>query len=113
MDLARASYYYAMEDCDGWEAKEDDVVKAIQECDVDLARSILKQNEGAFEKLLPSYRLKPVVRKIFQSGAETFIKNPEDIEGNWMLNGQWIFHCDGVGRNWYSSAATIEIGGKV
>lgn len=115
-DLARKAAAYGLSELDNWNATEDEVIRAIQNCDVDLARSILRRNEDQFERIVGTFYLNPsTAAKLYSDGLEKFIANPEDIEGNWGLAKPelWQTHCDGPMKNWKTCFGPISKGKKV
>lgn len=116
-DLARKAAAYGLSDLDNWDATEDETVRAIQECNVDLARSILTRNKDLFQRIVGIFYAKKteVAASLYMDGLEKFIKSPEDIEENWGLGdpSKWLTHCEGKGKNWSTSFATISKGEKV
>jgi hypothetical protein len=72
-----------------WDATEEETIKCINECDVKLARSILKRNKTLFQDILMSmcYRndkLMKVTYNTFMKGMEVLVE-PEKIDKNWGL----------------------------
>jgi len=116
-DLARRAASYGLENFQNWKAKEDDVVKCIQECNVDLARSMLKENEILLSKMMDTIYAGSgaQVAKVYQTGIDSFIATPKDITKNWGTDkpGYWMTHCDGHLKNWRLAKATIALGEKV
>jgi hypothetical protein len=82
-----------------WDSTEEETISCINNCDVELAREILARNKMQFIQLIDSIRGGNglAVYKIFMLGMDSIIKNPDDIEGNWGLNGQFQGHCEGEG----------------
>jgi hypothetical protein len=116
-ELARRAFHYGWNLCTGWDATETETVDAILHHDVGLARTILERNRGALESLFkttaPFARSSQTAVKLIMSGMESAIKDPEDIAGNWLLNGDWLNHCEAPGRNWLNAHATLEAGKRV
>lgn len=100
---------------DVWIAPEEEVIECIQNCDVKIARDILKRNEPMFKWLfgIRGWSVKTVQRgfDVGLNGIESEIKDPTDIEKNWFLSGSydayannnpthtWYGHCMyGAGR---------------
>lgn len=94
-----------------WKSSEDETIEVIQTHDVIAARKILRRNKEMFKSIIkaayPNMTEESTVNKtykVFLNGLETLIKDPEDIEGNWNLAGQWTTHCDGSGKNWANTS---------
>lgn len=86
-----------------WEADEEEVLEAINGCNIPLACEILKRNEQVFKSLIMSicYRSPDttnVIYNTFMLGVEHLIENPDDIKGNWGLDKTWHGHCEGEGK---------------
>ena len=85
-----------------WKATEAETIKAINDCDVPLAREILTRNK---DLLIIIMRTKMGDRAnyaydVIMNGMESVIANPTDIEGNWLLDAKrWKTHCNSAGRN--------------
>lgn len=87
-----------------WASDEFETRTAINECDVKMARGILKRNQGMFKWLLKhkpiASQLVNTIYKTGLNGIESVVKDPEDIEKNWELHipADWIYtefhsHC--------------------
>lgn len=90
-----------------WEATEEETIKCINECDVDLAREILARNKMMFSSIFAARfgeHKEENIYKIYMLGIDSIIDNPEDIENNWDLNGQYSAHCGKSGN----TISTIE-----
>lgn len=71
-----------------WKYDENDVITAINDCNIPLACEIMKSNEEVFKDFLASFcyqddEIVKVVYATFMLGIEELISNPEDIEKNW------------------------------
>lgn len=102
-ELSRQTLAASRAKCMGaWEATEKETVECINNCDVELARVILKRNEVFLKNLIFSHCFNETyankIFKTFLNGMETLIKNPDDIKGNWLLDGGWIFHSESPDR---------------
>jgi hypothetical protein len=83
-----------------WKSKEEEVRKAIDELDVDLAWKILQDNKDAFRLMVES--IYPLAREggsgykkvmtLLEKGAAATIET--DIETSWKLSGRWVAHSD-------------------
>lgn len=81
-----------------WNAREEEIVNCVQNCDVDLAHSIMERNKpillNLFKAAYPYLGDDGLERayKLFYEGMETAVKDPMDVEANWRLNGIWTNH---------------------
>lgn len=87
-----------------WKFDEEEVIRTINSCDVEAARKILEQNKEMFMEILKSAyygskRKAEFVNNIFLNGIGHAISNPNDLEKNWNLTGNWINHSDGEEKN--------------
>lgn len=102
-ELARKSAAHGSHRMSAWKAKEQDVLDAIQNCDVDLSRKILQDNKAYLRVLLNHLVSKDeyMFFDLFSNGVDKFIKNVEDVEGNWRLSTprSWLDHCEGPNMN--------------
>lgn len=93
-EIARLSFSHLFE----WDAKESEVVEAIQNMDVALAQKILKRNKTNFIGALKNYRgfSKERCEEAFNVGLEGIEKhgmNPAKFESNWQLDdARWIYN---------------------
>lgn len=101
-----------------WEGPGDDEIRdIINGCDVTRSRRILAQNTGCLEAILrerlypgrqyvTEERMGPKVLtsaiEAILNGAESVIKDPEDMEKNWYLKGGWGYLCSAKGASWAS-----------
>ena len=99
---------------DFWDAEEAETVNIILSCDVKGARAVLRRNLAAFTGLLSAcyYQKADTAVQCFLNGADTFIKDMDDIVGNWQLNGTWLTHCDNQTRDFTHNANRISTGLK-
>ena len=117
-DIARIGFMYGINDNKGFKFKEDQVIRIIQECDVDGARALLKKN-----KKILSYMLNVVYFRngenavnLFMGGLEKFIENPADIIGNWKLANyanQWHSHSGNTNACFANAISAVLKGKKV
>lgn len=99
-----------------WKVDEAEVIQAVQNCDVELAREILNRNKemmmavirAAYPTLLAAAHERAFSTIIEGSGS--LVKNPQDIVGNWKLEGGWVTHCGMTHGNW---ATTYTAKGKI
>jgi len=87
-----------------WDATESETIAAINNHDVELARTILKRNRELLNKILMTKMGTPeradFVIDIILGGIENALVNPTDIEGNWLLSSNnWKNHCSNFGKN--------------
>jgi hypothetical protein len=87
-----------------WNSTEEETIKCINTCDVDLAREILARNKAFFISMQYAItggrhddELPLNLYKIFMLGLDSILENPDDIEKNWGLNGRFTAHCEGDG----------------
>ena len=101
-----------------WLAHEQEVVETINSCDVKRARQILKLNEDVLTAIFAGSWYgqlddSPVVKqaiRVGQHGIESVIKDPDDLEKNWLLNGGWKPHSDAPNCYWSRAAETLTHG---
>lgn len=79
-----------------WEHDETETRRIINTHDVAAARKVLTKNREAFLSILSliggSYgnkEARELVYRIWCTGMESAIKDPEDLEGNWRLASTW------------------------
>jgi len=73
-----------------WQVSEEEARETINNCDIELARSLLKRNDAALKVLLNKvYRDKPISARIAHKVIMTGIKNyldPQDVKTNWIFD---------------------------
>lgn len=111
-----------------WQAEEQEVRDAINYCDVELARKILKRNESLLRVMLSkqytgfSLAVDYAVQA-FMNGIDSVIANPTDVESNWELGdmyprtNNWWHGNDYTpscqrGKMWAGAAMNFLIQGK-
>lgn len=102
-DLARSAYSFGQTGfIKYWKGSSKETIRVINECDVDGARKILKQNEALFKEILSVKHLGNPGNVQFMydtiiNGAESVIANPENIAENWRITGkrEWVPHSEG------------------
>jgi len=107
IDLARMSASYGEKNLEGWIATEDEVIEAIQTCNVDMARRILDRNKKYLAQILNQcYGINyisesEIIASYYSKKISDLVESPDDIEKNWYLNrpGSWKTHCDRPGGN--------------
>jgi hypothetical protein len=107
-----------------WVASEKEVREVINECDVQGARNILKRNEQVLKGLLrqtwpPVFgrgveavqKMQQVALSTLLNGMDVAIKDPENIEANWVLSDDaaWLKHCRGEVHSWQSLSQGVKI----
>lgn len=83
-----------------WDATEEETIRCINTCDVELAREILARNKYRLIAMFQRFGMERAVNiyKIFMLGMDSIVENPNDITGNWNLNSSiWSTHCAGEG----------------
>ncbi len=116
-ELARAAYMLGQQglrEC--WETTEHDTVKIINTCDVKAAQKQIEKNRKVMVRLLATKLYEenaPKCVDYFLNGVHSIIQDPDDIIGNWNLNGHWISHANGVGKNVASGVQLISAGKKL
>lgn len=100
-----------------WDVTEDDVISIMLHCDVPKARSVMERNKNIFMTILKSCYTRPGAAEaaydVFMSGMEKVVDKPDDIEGNWMLNGGWKAHSHGNEKTWASVFPNVKAGRKI
>ncbi len=101
---------------DAWKTTDAETIACINNCDVKLAKKILKRNKFIFEGLMFSISYDKdkakVLNYVFNNGVETIIANPDDVEGNWKLNDKFQGHCEGQGMT-VSKMASLDTYNKL
>jgi hypothetical protein len=86
-----------------WDSTEEETIRCINTCDVDLAREILARNKTNLINLLKSISSisynenAEYIYKILMLGMQSIIENPDDISGNWSFENLYKGHCDADG----------------
>lgn len=118
-ELARAAVTFAHKGLlKHWKSDEEQIIHCINTCDVALARKILSHNKNVFYSLIKAcYNSQDkdcdLVFNIFMKGMESIIDKPEDIAKNWELEGKWVKHGDGTGKNYARAIDLIRANKKV
>lgn len=120
MDLARKCVVFGEKGfLKFWETTEAEVIECMQNCDVDLAHKIMERNHKTLLKIFRaaySYLSEAQLESayhIFYDGCQTAIKTPEDIVGNWRLEGNWVTHSGAAGATCSVGMDTVNSGSKV
>jgi hypothetical protein len=112
-DFARAVYMLGKQGCGHhWKTTEAKTVKIINNCDVKGARKQITENRDLLEKLLrtryyDASMYKKTADMIF-NGVKSFVKDPDDIAGNWQLDGGWISHSGSPNKHVANAIGTIK-----
>lgn len=102
-----------------WNTTQEETIDVVQNCDVPRARAILERNKTVLLKLIKAsygYVGDTGLEKlygVFFNGLETAVKDPNDIVGNWNLNGSWIGHSDGKDKNVRYSVESLTSGKQI
>jgi hypothetical protein len=102
-----------------WKASEEETVRCVQECDVNLAHEIMERNKGvllsifsaAYHYLVPAAREQ--VYNLFYNGVDTGVKDFTDVDGNWKLNGSWSHHSGNANATCGAGMGKVVSGEKV
>lgn len=87
-----------------WKTTEDEVVNTMLTCDVVRARAILERNKNLLYKMFRAAWVyegdkSDKLYEILMKGVSVAVKDPYDLVTNWVLEGRWTTHCDGVNKN--------------
>ena len=90
-EIARKAMYMAEDrSIDAWASTDEETIKCINDCDVDLAKRILKRNEPilkwALESSMWSKKEINYALVVGQKGVGEIIGKPDDIARNWKLS---------------------------
>jgi Phage phiEco32-like COOH.NH2 ligase-type 2 len=92
-----------------WKGDEAEIIRIINECDVEASRAMLAENERVLKQVINQRYNEPnrtsFVYDVIMHGIEAAIRDPRDIEGNWKLNGGWKIHLGVTGTGVFSAAA--------
>lgn len=106
-DLSRKALVLAEKGADNlWiVANEKEYLDCILQCDVKKAQEIMNRNKAVFCKMImscyPGFTKEHVdfIFNIFINGMSSVVKDVNDIEGNWKLNGKWTTHSGDEGKS--------------
>ena len=92
-----------------WQVDEREVRKVINESDVAGARAILTRNAKLFNYLMGSTNInsrkaREAAINVGLHGIESAVPLYRDIEANWGLQKQWIYHATVQGAQWTTLA---------
>lgn len=89
-----------------WQGEEQEIRDIINWCDVGGARKMIERNLGGYtwllERVFKGAESNPIptMLKVIQGGIGEVVKNPEDVEGNWNLNGEWTCYGRLKNKQW-------------
>jgi len=104
-----------------WDASEDEVISCMMDLDVDKSRAIMKRNKDVMMKMfraawpicngssaagvpnlsndISPEKARNIMWDVFQNGVGTLVDGIGDMTSAWTLNGNWIRHSEGDGKN--------------
>lgn len=112
-ELARLSFDYGASGVDLL-GGQDEVVRIIQESDVEGARAFITDHESTYKALIAkagAFTYSNPLPAILM-GCDKWIKTT-DIEENWALNGYWACHSENPNVHWAKCGPSILRGVKV
>jgi len=94
-EIARGALGIAQQKSNPWVATEEEVVRTINDCDIDHAKKILRRNQTVFNAMLATrlFRAKDQ-EAAFQVGMKG-VENEVNITSmirNWKLDKEWTYH---------------------
>lgn len=121
-DLARSVCGLAEEGLlDGWQSTQEETLEIIINNDIAKAREVLDRNKAMFLQILKvitgaHYQLNEHLElafSVWRNGIATVVEDPTDMVKNWTLEGYWVTHGDGKGKNWEKACEHIMKGEKM
>lgn len=116
-EIARTTLEFALTGRrSSWATNDREVVDVINACDVKGAEAILRRNAAMFTNLLnPRFGIEfsNAALQVGLEGVESVVSDPHAIAGNWLLEGDWLMHCEGVNCTWMKAAQKMIWGLKV
>lgn len=121
-DLARSVCGLADESMlEPWEGNTEETLEIVMDNDIDKARAVLDRNKDMFRQICKvitgAHYYEPahldMAFKVWRNGIDSVVKDPKDIVGNWNLEGGWITHGDGPGKNWEKAYNLLSAGERV
>lgn len=99
-----------------WNMTEDEVRECINNCNVDLAKSLIERNRIQVMALLaktPAVSYGPIEGVKFWydmvvNGVHKYLKNPDKLSERWCLDKGWVGHSDGKCANMSSTTASVS-----
>ena len=120
-ELGRKALMFGLNDYSSyWNATDKEVAEVIQKGDVVKARQILDRNKDIFKRILaatdltdPDFKKRTAEHAFnaFMNGCESIIAKPNDIVGNWKIDGKWTAHA--LGTEWKTAVKELVKGNKV
>lgn len=105
-----------------WKGDETETIDIIMNHNVDKAREVLRRNEPVFKQILRlaggSYHgaALDTAFNAWVGGVNSFLKDPTNIEENWVLDttkATWTAHNESPGRSWARAYDLLGRGAKV
>lgn len=96
-----------------YDATEEETIRCINECDVDLAREILARNKDNLIKIFNNITFDNTKKstnlyKIFMLGMESIVQTPDDIMNNWSIGKEFGGKYEGHGEAKGQQIRSIE-----
>lgn len=112
-EIARLSFDYGASGVDVL-GGQDEVVRIIQESDVEGARAFITDHESTYKALIAKAEAFTYSNPLpaILMGCDKWIKTT-DIEENWALNGYWAGHSENPNVHWAKCGPSILRGVKV
>jgi Phage phiEco32-like COOH.NH2 ligase-type 2 len=86
-----------------WQASEEEVRDCINNCDLRLAKKLLMRNAVMMKALLQNITgYEEGAERLFKlafDGADSVLDTKRTLEDRWNINGTWVSHSDGKGKN--------------
>lgn len=114
VDVARVALTVGFKDLlKYWKTTEEETIKCINTCDVKLAQEILKRNKQMFFQVLRAayefdIKINKIIFDIFLKGVKHAVKKPDDIIGNWNLEGTWATHGHSANKNLFTGIKDMQ-----
>lgn len=112
-EIARLSFDYGASGVDVL-GGQDEVVRIIQESDVEGARAFITNHKNLYTSILGKLEPFSLVNPLpaILKGCDTWIKTT-NIEENWYLNGHWLPHSENGNVHWSKCGSAIIKGVKL
>lgn len=88
---------------DAWKYDEDEVRSIILDLDVKGAQKVMERNSAVLEGFRGTLEHTVTLKKTLYEGAISIVRDPQDIEKNWELNGHWQTHSDNNEAGWVAN----------
>lgn len=99
------------------EGAQEEAVAIIQTTDPERAKAFMMKHKDIYLKLFahaPPWRNRvEEVYAVWFNGAESVIKEPDNFEVNWQLNGYWRTHSEGDTVTWNKAGDRVHRGEKL